>query len=585
MANRIFVLYGELMTDLFDANSKVAGAVDDAGMRNGAALLDLSTRQRAHTSEMISQLAQTKLPLTDVDSALSVATIRAQEAARDAQMRQTSAGSYRDVVTGGLNDVRLIRYRETIADLVQHGSGDVLTLIGPTAVETWDAFEDLDRALGTQLRADADALRATALQEAADAQQRQGAVTFIGVVALLVAGATTVLAARSISRPLARLARSAEDMADHGLPGAVKEILETPLGEDVQLPDLAAVPTGGGREIHEVAEALNSVQSSATGLAVEQAVLRRNISDSFINLGRRNQNLLGRLIDSITTMEREEADPKLLERLFSLDHLATRMRRNAESLLLLAGLEPHRQWSAPVPIVQVIRGAMGEVENYQRISLRSLDEATVKGSAAADVTHLVAELLENALRFSPPDREVEVIGRAVNGDYQLAIVDAGMGMSDVEMDEANRRLSGQESFTVAPSRYLGHYVVGVQAARLGIQVRLQNSPGTGVTARITLGEALSDVPAGPSPTPVEEAEAVTRSAVAPVVEGPAAADAGPAPDDAGPAWSGTSSSRNPRRLPRRGADGHVGAVPDRQWLQAPPARHPRAPHGRDPRPG
>jgi signal transduction histidine kinase len=510
LANQAFVDYGELMTVLFDANSKVAGAVDDAHLRNGAALLDLSARQRAHTSEMISKLAQTRLPLVDVPSAVSVSTIRAQEAARDEQMRQTSADAYGDVIDHGLNDARLVRYREAISGLVEHGSGDVLALIGPTAVETWDAFEDLDAALGSQLRADADGLRATALHEADDAQQRQSLVTVIGFVALLVAAVNTLLAARSISRPLARLARGAEDMADRRLPGAVKEILETPLGEDVELPDLDGVPTGGGYEIHEVAEALNSVQSSAVGLAVEQAVLRRNISDSFINLGRRNQNLLGRLIDSVTQMEHDETDPKLLKRLFALDHLATRMRRNAESLLLLAGLDPHRQWSAPVPIVQVVRGALGEVENYQRVAIRAIDDAVVKGAAAADVTHLVAELLENAIRFSPPDREVEVIGRAVDGDYELAIIDAGLGMSGTELDEANRRLAGGESFTVAPSKYLGHYVVGVQAARLGMQVRLQPSPASGVTARITMGDALAE----PAATPPPDAHRIAAAVIA-----------------------------------------------------------------------
>jgi anti-sigma regulatory factor (Ser/Thr protein kinase) len=244
-----------------------------------------------------------------------------------------------------------------------------------------------------------------------------------------------------------------------------------------------------------VAVALNSVQTSAADLAVEQALLRRNIADSFVNLGRRNQNLLGRQIDSITQMERDEADPDNLERLFALDHLATRMRRNAESLLLLGGLDPHRQWSAPVPLIEVIRGALGEVEEYQRVSIRNLDEALVSGSAAADVTHMLAELIENALRFSPPTRDVEIVGRAVPGDYSLAIIDAGLGMTDEELERSNRRLSGQESFTVAPSRYLGHYVVGVQAARLGVQVHLQRSPGSGITARITLGDVLTEADA------------------------------------------------------------------------------------------
>ena len=232
-----------------------------------------------------------------------------------------------------------------------------------------------------------------------------------GAVLLLAVG-VTLLASRSITKPLARLVGDAEDMASTRLPNTVQDILDAPLGDDVAMPDLAEVDRSGGYEIAEVATALNTVQASAAELAVEQAVLRRNIADSFVNLGRRNQNLLNRQLESITEMERQESDPDELQKLFTLDHLATRMRRNAESLLLLAGLEPHRQWSAPVAIVDVLRGALGEVEDYDRVVIEELDAATISGTAAADLTHLVAELLENALNFSPPGRDVEIIGRA-----------------------------------------------------------------------------------------------------------------------------------------------------------------------------
>jgi anti-sigma regulatory factor (Ser/Thr protein kinase) len=278
-------------------------------------------------------------------------------------------------------------------------------------------------------------------------------------------------------------------MASSRLPETVQGILDTPMGEDVALPELAEIDKSGGYEIAEVATALNVVQKSAAELAVEQAVLRRNIADSFVNLGRRNQNLLSRQLESITDMERSETDPDELKKLFTLDHLATRMRRNAESLLLLAGLEPHRQWSAPVAIVDILRGALGEVEDYDRVSIRKLDAATLKGKAAADITHLIAELLENALRYSPGD--VEIIGRQMGEGYTLAIVDNGVGMGPEEMAQANIRLAGAESFTVAPSKYLGHYVVGRQADRLEVGVQLSDSPKGGVTATIELGAILS----------------------------------------------------------------------------------------------
>jgi signal transduction histidine kinase len=328
----------------------------------------------------------------------------------------------------------------------------------------------------------------------------------LAVVALVAAFVLTWLVSRSITRPLRSLTAQAKAMAGNRLPRAVMEVLQTPLGEDVAVPQLEPVRVKTRDEVVEVAQALNTVQDTALGLAVEQAVLRRNIADSFVNLGRRNQNLLVRQLDFITSLERVETDPDVLANLFRLDHLATRMRRNAESLLVLAGVEPPRQWANPVPMTDVVRAALGEVEDYQRVAVRDIAPATVVGSTAADLAHLMAELMENALVFSPEDHLVDIRGHErADGGYVIGVIDTGSGMPPEAMATANRRLAAAESFTVAPSKYLGHYVAGNLAARHGIRVSLGTTTGSrGTTATIELPAGLlhqDALPAGPPPPP------------------------------------------------------------------------------------
>jgi signal transduction histidine kinase len=508
-----YTRYTQLVSTLFDDNSKVALGVDNAELRNGATLIDLTARSRELGSALTTVLVNTAQTNFEPTAVARVADAQAKVDDFDQLIARTAVGPYKTITTDGLNDPRITEYREMARKVAIRESKDIMGLIGAKATSTWEGWTALDAALGSQLKGDATRLQAAAEQDAADARDRQRNVGALALFVVLAASAVTLLASRSISRPLLRLAGDAEDMASDRLPGAVKQILDTPLGEDVIVPELASVPSGGGREINEVSVALNSVQTSAADLAVEQALLRRNIADSFVNLGRRNQNLLSRQIDSITEMERDETDPDNLERLFALDHLATRMRRNAESLLLLGGLEPHRQWSAPVPLIDALRGALGEVEDYQRVAIEELDEALVEGSATADVTHMFAELVENALNFSPPDRPVEIIGRRTPKGYSLSIVDDGVGMTDESLVEANRRLSGGESFTVAPSRYLGHYVVGVQAARLGCAVHLSHAPTGGVMATVELGAVLSTAPAEPAEPAAPAPTVVARASV------------------------------------------------------------------------
>ncbi|MBN2623001.1 MAG: hypothetical protein JXA83_06530, partial [Acidimicrobiales bacterium] len=262
-----------------------------------------------------------------------------------------------------------------------------------------------------------------------------------------------------------------------------------------------------------------------------------------------------RQLDFITELESNEGDPDTLANLFRLDHLATRMRRNAESLLVLAGVEPPRQWAAPVRITDVIRAALGEVESYQRVAVRGVEAATILGSAAADLAHLLAELIENALVFSPPDRSVDVRGRMrEDGAYTLAIIDSGLGMPPADITAANRRLAGAESFTVAPSKYLGHYVAGNLAARHGIDVRLDNSPGNGITATITVPPTLlttDEVTSAPV-TPPHGQRAVRAPALPSSLPGPGhppAAAAGSTPAGGVPFGPGAGPGQHPPTVP------------------------------------
>ena len=362
-----------------------------------------------------------------------------------------------------------------------------------------------------------------------------------------------VLASRSITGPLRGLADRANLMAKSALPTAVQSILETPVGEDVVVPVVPPITVSTRDEVAEVAAALTTVQDSAVALAVEQAVLRRNIADSFVNLGRRNQNLLDRQLEFISSLEQKETDPDKLDDLFRLDHLATRMRRNAESLLVLAGLDSPRQWSAPVAVADVVRASLAEVEDYRRVEIRQIDGASLPGSVAADVAHIIAELVENAIASSPPDTPVEVYGRASEQDYLIAIVDQGVGMSRSDLERANHRLGGTESFTVAPSRYLGHYVAGHLGARYGIGVALQESDAGGIKAKVivptsVLNQGRPPRPISPEP-PAPQIMAVPDHvpvAIAPVLAAVAAVVAPPAP-----AANGGGNGHGPVPAPAR----------------------------------
>ncbi len=296
---------------------------------------------------------------------------------------------------------------------------------------------------------------------------------------------------RAISRPVRELTDAANNVATVELPRVVDAIQTTQDGTDVE--GLQPVVVETEDELADLANAFNAMQKTAVDLASEQARIRRNVSEMFVNLGRRNQSLLNRTLSFISELERQEKDPDTLEDLFRLDHLTTRMRRNAESLLVLAGSEPARTWSRSVELGNVVRAALSEIEAYERVDFDELDPALLKGVAVADVAHLLAELVENATTFSPPTTRVSVIGRRLADGYQISVIDEGIGMTDAEIEEANRRIDELTRFDLAPSKVLGLYVVGRLAARHGIHVRLVESPADGITAKVRLPLALLEV--------------------------------------------------------------------------------------------
>lgn len=325
-----------------------------------------------------------------------------------------------------------------------------------------------------------------------------------------------LLLARAVTRPLRRLTAAAQELADVQLPNLVTR-LRTPNAEDQHylVATIQPIDIRSEDEIGKLADAFNTVQAVAVDVAAEQAdLLRKGISDIFVNLARRNQVLIDRQIEFLDELEAAEHDPDQLGQLYRLDHLATRMRRNAESLLVLAGMEPGRKRTRPVALVDVVRAAIGEVEDYARVDLAGFDEVDVTGSAAVALGHLLAELLENATHFSPPTSRVIVEGRVTPSGYDVTVTDAGIGMSDEQLADANALLASPPPVGLELTRSLGFTVIGRLAVRFGVAVRLAaggEGAEAGVVAAVHLPSHLvvtPDAPAEVTPEPEPEALAL-----------------------------------------------------------------------------
>ncbi|GFM99597.1 ATPase [Streptomyces fulvorobeus] len=313
----------------------------------------------------------------------------------------------------------------------------------------------------------------------------------IVIIALLAAFIVAGLMARQMSRSMRQLRTAAFGIAEQRLPMLVDQLSRTDPGRvDTRV---QPIPINTRDEIGEVARAFDQVHREAVRLAAEQAMLRGNVNAIFTNLSRRNQSLIEGQLTLITDLENNEADPDQLENLFRLDHLATRMRRNGENLLVLAGEEPGRRWNQPVPLVDVLRAASSEVESYERIELTGVPESEIHGQAVTDLVHLLAELLENATTFSSPQTKVRVTAtRLPDGRVMVEIHDKGIGLTAEDFADINHKLANPPTVDAAVSQRMGLFVVGRLADRHGIRVQLRPSgEQAGTTSLVMLPDAIT----------------------------------------------------------------------------------------------
>jgi signal transduction histidine kinase len=346
-----------------------------------------------------------------------------------------------------------------------------------------------------------------------------GAAVLLGLAAVAASLVISVRIGRGLVVELVTLRNDALVIARRKLPDAMRKLRA---GEEIDVDTEAPSGPPAQDETGQVAEALGTVHRAALHAAVERAELADGISGVFVNLARRSQILVHRQLNLLDSMERRSDDPDELSDLFRLDHLTTRMRRHAESLIILSGAAPGRAWRLPVSLTNVVRAAVSEIEDYARVEVRQLPEAKIAGAAVADLTHLLAELVENAAQFSPPHTRVRITGEPVGNGYAVEIEDRGLGMGKETLIEANRRIEQSEALDLFDSDRLGLFVVSRLSARHDIKVHLRTSPYGGTTAVVLLPTTLlhSGVPerssrADASARPQPEEREYARVAAAP----------------------------------------------------------------------
>jgi signal transduction histidine kinase len=364
-------------------------------------------------------------------------------------------------------------------------------------------------ALGVLLNGFIDSLSNTVSSQANVARSNALREAALVLGSLLCALTVALLVARSLISPVRRLHAAALNAAHHQLPDTIKRVQA---GEDVDWHSIEPVSVHTGEEIGQLARAFDDMHRQAVRLAGEQAELRREVSEMFMTLSRRNQSLVELQLSVIEDLEADEQDPRRLDELFRIDHIATRLRRNGENLQVLAGGSPARQGRGPIPMVELLRAATSEVKDYRRVSLGNAPHGAVRSEAAADVVHILAELLENATRFSPPEEKVVLTAdRGSDGGLLVEVVDQGLGMTVEDIEAANQRLAAGAAVSPETTRRMGLFVVGRLAAPHNVTVRLRatmtRSGRTGITASVHVPGDLvvaDSTPAVPQVTQVEQ---------------------------------------------------------------------------------
>lgn len=528
-----------------EINERYTAAVQRVLGLDKAVLGQLQTSEIAGLANAIATAATAResieLQRSTVNSALGAGRLDEQQrgvvAGAEASF-QTAAGDFRAALSpeqaeqfGNLATAPRFE-RDTLVDRVLATPANT-----PPAIDQAEWNGAVDRAVGTIDRSRAAAEQSFVDGRSAAAEQAgntAGLNSVLLMLTLLLTGGVILLLGRQMVRSLRLLRGSAMDVAERKLPDAVRAMRSGNAPNAMVEP----VPLDSRDEIGEVARAFDAVHGQAIRLAADQVALQQNVNSMFVNLSRRSQALVERQLQLIEQLESNEQDPDQLSNLFQLDHLATRMRRNSENLLVLAGTDLAKRNVAPVQVVDVLRAAVSEVEQYQRIVVQTPPNATIAGRAANDLVHLLAELLDNATNFSPPDSQV-VMTTTRTGDEALLveISDRGVGMTDAELTDANQRLSGPAEVDVSASRRMGLFVVGRLASRHQVGVRLAGSSGGGaggLSASVTIPPHL--VPSAQRPDqrhddgrggPGDSSPGLPPVPPVAAIDAPAEAEAGP----------------------------------------------------------
>ncbi|MET7877057.1 nitrate- and nitrite sensing domain-containing protein [Micromonospora sp. DT68] len=489
--------YGVILTDLVAYGDGLAQLPGDEGLSDSRRAVAAFAHAKAAVAEeeAVAFSALTAGQLDPEQFSSFVATLTSQQEALVAfslAADPTQRSLVNSTVAGDA-----VGLADRVASDITRSVGQRPLVSAQDATAAIGAVNDLMRWAEIQLQ---DRLLAQA-DEARAAVIRQAVVESILVLlTLIIAISLAVVLARSLNHSLRRLREGALSVANHDLPDAVQRLQNMGSVGDGGVEEIVRqvrdpIQLNNRDEVGQVALAFNVVHREAVRVAAEQAALRTSVSAMFLNLARRSQTLVDRMIGELDAIERGEEDPKRLAQLFELDHLATRMRRNDENLLVLAGADSAVPRRDDALVVDVLRAAQSEVELYNRIEFGTVDtDISVAAHAVNDVVRLVAELLDNATRFSPPNTTVVADGRRIRDYVLIQIEDRGLGLSDEQLESLNRRLAAPPSVDVAAFRLMGLAVVSKLAARYSIRVELRRNVEGGTVAQVTLPAATVVLP-------------------------------------------------------------------------------------------
>ncbi|MGN9906185.1 nitrate- and nitrite sensing domain-containing protein [Phytohabitans sp. LJ34] len=491
--------YGNILTDLVaygDVVGQLAGEGDLADELRAAAAFAKAKAAKADEEAVIYSSLAGGGGLAEEELNSFLGALKSQEAAQ-ASFELAASGAQQSIadatVTGDA-----VNLAQSVEALINRSVGGTALVGADAAQQAVGSVVDLMRYAEVKLEeralAEADDVRAAVVRQAV-------VESILVLITLFIAVALAVVLARSLNRSLRRLREGALAVANRDLPDAVAQLRDVRSigdgGPDEivrQVRDAIRLPNRD--EVGQVAQAFNVVHREAVRIAAEQAALRTSVSAMFLNLARRSQALVDRMIGELDMIERGEEDPKRLAQLFQLDHLATRMRRNDENLLVLAGADSTAPRRDDALLVDALRAAQSEVELYNRIEFGTVDtDISIAAHAVNDVVRLVAELLDNATRFSPPNTVVVADARRIRDYVLIQIEDRGLGLTEDQLDALNHRLSQPPAVDVAAFRLMGLAVVGRLASRYGIRVELRPNVEGGTVAQVTLPSGIVVLPA------------------------------------------------------------------------------------------